>query len=150
MRTVFEGAFMGAFWITIAGPSSQGFLIRRDRKAGQGASSQGKAPLARLPIEELDLSINITDAEQLWIEEVRASHDAFLKGKLEAVPGEEVRERARKRLQKLARARGPNTASPPSLAVRLRLTDKRFSPVARGSASRLEFGHFQADNSERL
>lgn len=39
------------------------------------------------------------DAEQLWIDEAKRWHEAFLNGELEALPGDEVMDRARKRLQ---------------------------------------------------
>ena len=57
-----------------------------------------KAALARVLIEELDMSFD-ADAEQLWIAEAKGRHDAFLKGELEALPGDEIMDRARKRLQ---------------------------------------------------
>lgn len=57
-----------------------------------------KATLARLLIQELDTSVD-ADAERLWIDEAKRRHDAFLKGELDALPGDEVMDRARKRLQ---------------------------------------------------
>ena len=45
-------------------------------------------------IEELDGSVD-ADAEQLWIEEAQRRYDAYRKGELEALPGEEVMNRAR-------------------------------------------------------
>jgi hypothetical protein len=39
------------------------------------------------------------DAEQLWIEEAQHRYDAFLKGEIEALPGDEVMARARNRLK---------------------------------------------------
>jgi len=67
-------------------------------KQARALSLKEKATLARLLIEELDMSLD-ADAEQLWIDEARARHDAFLNGELEALPGDEVMDRARKRLQ---------------------------------------------------
>ena len=57
-----------------------------------------KAALARLLIEELDQSLD-ADSEQLWIEESQRRYDAYRKGELEALPGDEVMESARNRLK---------------------------------------------------
>lgn len=57
-----------------------------------------KAALARLLIEELDASVD-ADAEQLWIDEAQRRYDAYLKGELEALPGEDVMARARNRIK---------------------------------------------------
>lgn len=67
-------------------------------KQARSLSLKEKATLARLLIEDLDMSVD-ADAEQLRIDEAKRCHDAFLKGELEALPGDEVMERARKRLQ---------------------------------------------------
>ena len=53
-----------------------------------------KATLARVLIEELDTSVD-ADAEQLWIAEAQRRYDTYLKGELEALPGDEVLARAR-------------------------------------------------------
>ena len=57
-----------------------------------------KAALARLLIEELDQSVD-ADTEQLWIAEAQRRYDAYLKGELEALPGDEVMARARNRIK---------------------------------------------------
>ena len=57
-----------------------------------------KAALARLLIEELDLTVD-ADADQLWIDEVQRRYDAYRKGEIEALPGEEVMNRVRDRLK---------------------------------------------------
>ncbi|HYN25091.1 MAG TPA: addiction module protein [Pyrinomonadaceae bacterium] len=57
-----------------------------------------KAALARLLIEELDMSVD-ADAEQLWIDEAQRRYDAYQRGELEARPGDEVMARARNRLK---------------------------------------------------
>lgn len=57
-----------------------------------------KAALARLLIEDLDTSVD-HDVERLWVEEARRRYDAYLKGELEALPGDEVMNRARQRLK---------------------------------------------------
>jgi uncharacterized protein YbcC (UPF0753/DUF2309 family) len=67
-------------------------------KHARALSLKEKATLARLLIEELDMSVD-ADAEQLWIDEAKRRHDTFLNGELEALPGDEVMDRARKRLQ---------------------------------------------------
>jgi putative addiction module component (TIGR02574 family) len=57
-----------------------------------------KAALARLLIEELDQAVDI-DTEQLWIDEAQRRYDAYLKGELEAFPGDDVMARARNRIK---------------------------------------------------
>lgn len=57
-----------------------------------------KAALARLLIEDLDTSVD-HDVERLWVEEARRRYDAYLKGELEALAGDEVMNRARQRLK---------------------------------------------------
>jgi putative addiction module component len=60
--------------------------------------SSQKAELARILIEELDGSVD-RDTEQLWLEEAQRRYDAYLKGEIEAIPGEVVMRRARERLK---------------------------------------------------
>lgn len=57
-----------------------------------------KAALARLLIEDLDLSLD-ADTEQLWIDEAQHRYDAYLRGELEALPGDDVMARARNRIK---------------------------------------------------
>jgi hypothetical protein len=57
-----------------------------------------KAALARVLIEELDTSID-ADAERLWLDEAQRRYDAYLKGELEAFPGDDVMARARSRIK---------------------------------------------------
>jgi hypothetical protein len=61
-------------------------------------TAREKATLARILIEELDPSVDI-GVEQLWIDEAQRRYKAFLKGELEALPGDAVMERARSRLK---------------------------------------------------
>ena len=61
-------------------------------------SAGEKAALAHLLIEELDAS-PYADAERSWIEEAQRRYDAFVSGKLSAIPGDEVMTRARARLK---------------------------------------------------
>ena len=57
-----------------------------------------KATLARILIEELDPSSD-TDVEQMWITEAERRYQAYLKGEMEAHPGDEVMTRVRNRLK---------------------------------------------------
>lgn len=57
-----------------------------------------KAALARVLIEELDQAVD-ADVERLWIDEAQRRYDAYLKGELEALPGDEVMARARNRIK---------------------------------------------------
>ncbi len=56
-----------------------------------------KAALARVLIEELDTSVD-AESEKLWIAEAQRRYDAYLKGELEASPGDDVMNRARRAL----------------------------------------------------
>jgi len=57
-----------------------------------------KATLARILIEELDPARD-AEVEQLWIAEAQRRYAAFLNGEIEALPGDEVMAKARRRLQ---------------------------------------------------
>jgi len=59
---------------------------------------QEKASLARILIDELDTSSD-TDVERLWIAESQRRYDAYLRGELKSIAGEEVMSRARNRLK---------------------------------------------------
>ena len=65
-------------------------------KQARALSAREKAALARVLIEDLDPSVD-PGAEQLWIDEAQRRYDAFTAGKLDALPGEEVMRRARRR-----------------------------------------------------
>jgi len=67
-------------------------------KEARSLPPEEKAALARILIEDLDTSAD-KNVERLWIEEAQRRHDAYLKGDLEALPGEEVMARARSRLK---------------------------------------------------
>jgi Putative addiction module component len=67
-------------------------------KRARALPTREKAALARVLIEDLDMSVD-EDVERLWIEEAQYRYDAYLKGEIEALPGEEVIERARERLR---------------------------------------------------
>ena len=61
-------------------------------------TAQEKATLARILIEGLDASPD-TNIEQLWVAESKRRYEAYLKGEIEALPGEEVMTQARNRLK---------------------------------------------------
>ena len=67
-------------------------------KQARSLRPEEKAALARILIEDLDTSAD-KNVERLWIEEAQRRYDAYLKGDLEALPGEEVMSRARSRLK---------------------------------------------------
>jgi hypothetical protein len=56
-----------------------------------------RATLVRVLIEELDTSLD-ANAEQLWIAEAQRRYDAYLKGELEALRGDDLINRARNRV----------------------------------------------------
>ena len=67
-------------------------------RQARGLSPNEKATLARILIEELDPALD-PEVEQLWIAEAQRRYEAFLKGELKTLPGDEVMARARRRLQ---------------------------------------------------
>lgn len=67
-------------------------------KQARSLPLEQKATLARLLIEELDLSVD-PDAEQLWIAEAQRRYAAFQNGELDSAAGEDVMKRARERLK---------------------------------------------------
>ncbi|MGH8532456.1 MAG: addiction module protein [Gammaproteobacteria bacterium] len=68
------------------------------KKQARALSPKEKAALARILIDELDSSVD-ADAEELWIEEAQRRYDAFTRGELQALPGDEVMRRVRSRLK---------------------------------------------------
>lgn len=60
-------------------------------------TAQEKAALAHLLIEELD-SASDADVEQLWIAESQQRYEAYQRGEVQSLPGDEVMARARNRL----------------------------------------------------
>jgi hypothetical protein len=58
------------------------------------ALSREKSRLARVLIDELD-PVNDPGADELWLEEARRRYDAYRRGDIKAVPGDEAMERAR-------------------------------------------------------
>ena len=73
-------------------------LFHELEKQARMLTPQEKASLARILIEELDSSSD-ADVEQLWIEESERRHEAYLRGEVKSVSGNEVMSRARSRLK---------------------------------------------------
>lgn len=71
-----------------------GIGLEELEKQARSLSTEEKATLARILIEGLDTTID-ANAEQLWLEEAQRRYEAFLRGELEPLPGNEVMERAR-------------------------------------------------------
>jgi hypothetical protein len=90
-----EGGLRTSLWRIIANMSAHFEDIEREARA---LPLKEKAALARLLIEELDPSVD-ADAEQLWIVEAQRRYDAYLRGELEALPGDDVMNRARNRIK---------------------------------------------------
>ena len=67
-------------------------------KQARMLTPQEKASLARILIEELDPSSD-SDVERLWIAESQRRYEAYLRGELKSVPGEEAMARVRSRLK---------------------------------------------------
>ena len=61
-------------------------------------SRQENAALARALIDELD-PVNEPGVEALWLEEARRRYDAYRRGGMEKVSGDEAMARARSRLR---------------------------------------------------
>lgn len=73
-------------------------LFDEVEKQARSLTPREKASLARILIEELDPTID-AGVKQVWIEEAQRRYDAFLKGPLEALPGDAAMARARSRLK---------------------------------------------------
>ena len=73
-------------------------LFEQLEKQARMLTPQQKATLARILIEELDTSSD-TDVERLWIEESQRRYEAYVRGELKSVSGEEVMSKARSRLK---------------------------------------------------
>jgi putative addiction module component (TIGR02574 family) len=68
------------------------------QKQARRLTLQEKAALARTLIQELDNSADPA-AARLWIEEAQRRYAAYLRGEIEALPGDEVMQRAREQLR---------------------------------------------------
>ena len=73
-------------------------LFHELEKQARLLTPQEKATLGRILIEELDSSVD-SEVEQIWIAEAQRRYQAYLKGELESLPGDEVMSRVRSRLQ---------------------------------------------------
>ena len=73
-------------------------LFNELEKQSRLLSAEEKATLARILIEGLDPAVDC-DVEQLWIAEAQRRYQAYLKGEIEAHPGDEVMTRVRNRLK---------------------------------------------------
>jgi hypothetical protein len=73
-------------------------LLDEMEKQSRLLTPQEKARLARILIEDLDSSID-SEVEQVWITESQRRYQAYLKGEIEAPPGDEVMTRARNRIK---------------------------------------------------
>lgn len=57
-----------------------------------------RATLARILVEGLASGVD-SNVDQLWITEAQRRYQAYLRGEIEALPGDEVMTRARNRLK---------------------------------------------------
>ena len=73
-------------------------LLDEMEKQSRLLTPQEKARLARLLIEDLDSSVD-SEVEHVWIAESQRRYQAYLKGEIEAHPGDEVMTRARNRIK---------------------------------------------------
>jgi putative addiction module component (TIGR02574 family) len=73
-------------------------LFDEVQKQAQQLTVQEKAALAQLLIDELDSFSETENVEQLWIAESQRRYEAYLKGELTTVMGDEAMANARNRL----------------------------------------------------
>ena len=73
-------------------------LFDEVQRQAQRLTAQEKAALAHLLIEDLDSSLD-ADVEQAWIVESKRRYEAYLKGEVQSVPGDEAMANARNRLK---------------------------------------------------
>lgn len=73
-------------------------LLEELTKQTRLLTAQEKATLARILIEGLDTATD-SNVEQLWVAESQRRYEAYLRGEIEASPGDEVMTRARNRLK---------------------------------------------------
>ena len=67
-------------------------------KRVRALSREEKAALARVLIDQLD-PVNEPGVEELWLEEARRRYEAYRKGEIQSIPGDEAMARARSRLR---------------------------------------------------
>lgn len=73
-------------------------LFNQLEKQARMLTPQEKAALAHILIDELD-PISDADVEQIWIAESKRRYEAYRKGEIQAVSGDEVMSRVRNRLK---------------------------------------------------
>ena len=73
-------------------------LFEELKKQTRLLTAKEKAMLARILIEELDASTD-SNVEQLWVAESQRRYQAYLRGEIDAYPGDEVMTRVRDRLK---------------------------------------------------
>jgi hypothetical protein len=73
-------------------------LLEELIKQSRLLTAHEKATLARILIEGLDATTD-SNSEHLWVAESQRRYQAYLRGEIEAHPGDEVMTRARKRLE---------------------------------------------------
>jgi len=73
-------------------------LLEELKKKSRLLTVQEQATPARILIEGLDASTD-SNVEQLWVAESQRRYQAYIRGEIEAFPGDEVMTRARKRLE---------------------------------------------------
>ena len=74
-------------------------LFNEVQKQAQQLTVQEKAALAHLLIEELDSFSDADNVEQLWIAESQRRYEAYLRGELKTIAGDEAMANARNRLK---------------------------------------------------
>ncbi len=67
-------------------------------KQARTLSREEKAALARVLIDELD-PVNESGVDELWLKEARRRYDAYRRGEIEPISGDEAMARARNRLR---------------------------------------------------
>jgi putative addiction module component (TIGR02574 family) len=67
-------------------------------KQARTLSREEKAALARVLIDELD-PVNEPGVDELWLEEARRRYDAYRRGDMQSISGDEAMARARNRLR---------------------------------------------------
>ena len=67
-------------------------------KQARALSPKEKAALARVLIDELD-PVSDPGVEELWLEEAHRRYDAYRRGEMHSIPGDEAMARARSRLR---------------------------------------------------
>ena len=70
-------------------------------RQAKALSREEKEALLRALIEDLDASPDVPEEEiaRLWAEEARRRHEEYLRGDVQAIPGDDAMARARDRLR---------------------------------------------------